>query len=73
VDGVLLTIDRKQAARRLAALNPTPQGAGGANKWNSVEVLEAFASADLSFVWHLKGQRSMVMFSRQPASPYAPH
>jgi hypothetical protein len=30
--------------------------------------LEAFASADLSFVWHLKGQRSMVLFSRQHTS-----
>jgi hypothetical protein len=74
VDGVLLSIDRTQAARRLAELNLTrAQGAAGAKKRLPMELqLEAFASADLSFVWHLKGQRSMVLFSRQPTSPNAP-
>lgn len=68
VDGVLLSIDRAQATRRLAEFKLMTDKPD-TDKRAAMELqLEAFASADLSFVWHLKGQRSMVLFSRQHTS-----
>jgi len=34
-------------------------------KQTEVQMANAFASADLGFVWNLKGQRSLVLYSRQ--------